>query len=116
MQEEFTSLDIMEAGTGFMPSLYEMVTRLEHRGYIENLGAHGDHFEARSGALKLYPKDIVVDKMQRFENTSDPDDQAIVYAISAPALGVKGIYVDSYGLNQDDLSPDLLRALRNLIH
>lgn len=105
--------DILEAGTGFMLSLYQMVTQLEHKGYSENLGARGDHFEARSGAIKIYPKDFVVDKMLRFENTSDPDDQAIIYAISAPNLGIKGVYVDSYGIYQDNnLSPELLRALR----
>lgn len=116
MNEDFTSLDILEAGTGFMPSLYQMVTKLEGLGYAENLGAKGDHFEARSGTLKLYPKDIVVDKMFRFENTSDPDDQAIIYAISAPELRVKGVYIDTYGINGDDLSPELLRALRNMVH
>lgn len=120
MNQEATSdaacLDMLEAGTGFMLSLYEMVTQLEHLGYSENLGAKGDHFEARSGALKIYPDEIVVDKMLRFENTSDPDDQAIVYAISAPDKGVKGVYVDSYGINGDELSPGLLRALRNRVH
>jgi hypothetical protein len=117
MQEDINqqNRDILEAGTGFMISLYEMVTQLEHKGYTENLGAKGDHFEARSGALKLYPKDFVVDKVLRFENTSDPDDQAIIYAISAPDKGVKGIYVDSYGIYQDSISPELLRALREEI-
>ncbi len=116
MEEEFTTLDELEAGTGFMVSLYSMVTQLEKTGYIENLGARGDHFEARSGSLKLYPNDIVVDNVLRFENSSDPDDQAILYAISAPDLGVKGVYVDSYGINDNELSPELLRALRYLIH
>jgi hypothetical protein len=117
MQTEYNSLDILEAGTGFMVSLYEIVTQLEHKGYSENLAPKGDHFEARSGAIKIYPKDIVVDKVFRFENTSDPDDQAIAYAISAPNIGVKGTYVDSYGIYQeDDLSPELLRALRTELH
>lgn len=118
MQENFNQQDrdILEAGTGFMMSLYQMVTQLEHNGYSENLGAKGDHFEARSGKIKLYPKDFVVDKMLRFENTSDPDDQAIIYAISAPQLGVKGVYVDSYGIYQESISPELLRALRQEVH
>ncbi len=116
MQEDFNTQDILKAGTGFMMSLYQMVTQLEHSGYSENLGARGDHFEARSGEIKLYPKDFVVDKVLRFENTSDPDDQAIIYAISAQDKGVKGIYVDSYGIYQDSISPELLRALRQDLH
>jgi hypothetical protein len=118
MQENFNQQDqdILEAGTGFMMSLYQMVTQLEKMGYTENLGAKDDHFEARSGAIKLYPKDFVVDKVLRFENTSDPDDQAIIYAISSPEQGIKGVYVDSYGIYQESISPELLRALRQEIH
>jgi len=116
MDEEFTSLDIMEAGTGFMQSLYEMIHQLEVRGYSENLGARVDHFEYQSGKMKLFPQDFVVDKLYRYESTSDPDDTAIVYAISSPSKGVKGVYVESYGIYQDDLSPEMLERIKQRIH
>lgn len=116
MNEQFTSLDILEAGTGFMQSLSEMIHNLEALGYVENLGQCGNHFEARTGKVKLFPEDFVVDKMYRFENTSDPDDTAIIYAISSPKLGVKGVYIESYGIYQDDLSPEMLERLKQRIH
>lgn len=115
MMDEATSLDIMEAGTGFMLSLSDMLHQLEKNGYKENLGARGDHFEYNSGK-KLFPRDFVVDRILRFENTSDPDDTAIVYAISSADQAVKGIYVESYGIYQDDLSTEMLKRLSQRLH
>jgi hypothetical protein len=118
MNEKETKLqeDMLEAGTGFMVSLSDSIRQLAKVGYSENLSPKNDHFECRSGMHKLYPKEIVVDKIIRFENTSDPDDQSIVYAISAPAKNLKGIYVESYGLGQDGLSKEMLERLKNHPH
>lgn len=116
MNEQFTSLDILEAGTGFMTSLSEMIRKLEGLGYIENLGQRGNHFECQTGKVKIFPEDFVVDKMYRFENTSDPDDTAIIYAISSAKMGIKGVYIESYGIYQDDLSPEMLERLKQRIH
>jgi hypothetical protein len=81
------------------------------RGYWQNIVPCFDHFSVNSDEIKMYANDFSVDEIVRFENTSDPDDQAILYAISAKALGVKGVYVDSYGLYHDSLSPEILSAL-----
>ncbi|MGZ3742334.1 MAG: phosphoribosylpyrophosphate synthetase [Pseudobdellovibrionaceae bacterium] len=116
MEQIIDNLDILEAGTGFMLSLSEALHQLEEKGYSENLSARLDHFECRSGQLKLYPKDVRIDGIIRFENTSDPDDQAILYAISIPTLGLKGIYVDTYGLHQDELSREMTERLKNHPH
>ncbi|HEY8270929.1 MAG TPA: hypothetical protein VIG33_08570 [Pseudobdellovibrionaceae bacterium] len=114
--EKINSLDILEAGTGFMFSLSEALHQLEKKGYSENLSAKTDHFECRSGRFKMYPKDIRVDGIARFENTSDPDDQSILYAISAPSQGLKGVYVESFGIHQDELSKEMIERLKNHPH
>lgn len=113
MEPVARSQDVLKAGTGFMPSVSESIRRLVDLGYTENLSAHKDHFECCSGKYKIYPKDMVVEKMLRFENASDPDDQAILYAISSPKDGIKGIYVEAYGIYQDDVSTEMLELLKN---
>lgn len=113
IQYQQETLDILEAGTGFMLSLSEALRLLEKKGYAENLSAKIDHFECRSGQFKLYPQDFCVDGIIRFENTSDPDDQSILYAVSAPAHGLKGIYVESYGIHQDELSREMIERLKD---
>lgn len=103
--------DTLRAGTGFMLQPIEAIEDLQKDGYDQNLVARFDHFELRSGADKAYPNEFEVDEVVRFENTSDPSDQSILYAISSPSHGWKGIYLESYGLYHDDLSTEMIEKL-----
>lgn len=104
--------DMVQAGTGEMYGLADAIDNLKKMGYIFNLIPRYDHFTTSSGKFKLYPKDIFFDEVLRFENTSDPDDQAILYAISSQVDAVKGLYVESYGLYHDELSPTIIRRIQ----
>jgi hypothetical protein len=108
--------DELEAGTGFMLQLAEGIQRLEILGFTENLSIRYDHFEARSGEVKLYPGDFKIDGMLRFENSSDPDDQSILYAVSSRDGKVKGAHVESYGLYHEELSPEMLKTFKNQLN
>lgn len=108
--------DTLEAGTGFMSGPAEILKTLERGGYSENIVPHFDHFEARSGALKLYPENFEVDELIRYESTSDPDDQAVIYAISSREHQLKGAYVEAYGIYQDELSGRMLKKLKQRLH
>lgn len=116
MEDSPNSVDILEAGTGFMPNLQEALQQLVRDGYSENLSARMDHFECRSGRYKFFPHEVIIDQVMRFENTSDPDDQSILYAISIPAKKLKGIYIESYGIYQDELSREMIERLKNHPH
>lgn len=94
-----------------MISLADTIVDLENAGYEENLSADFDHFSCRVGQIELYPGDFEIDKVVRFENSSDPDDQAILYAISSEKKGIKGLFVESYGLYHEELSQDILDKL-----
>jgi hypothetical protein len=104
--------DILKAGTGFMNCLTDELHRLEAAGYRENLSACFDHFEARSGEIQLSPSQVVIDDHIRFENTSDPDDQSIAYAVRDRETGIKGVYIESYGLYHDELSQQMIELLK----
>jgi hypothetical protein len=110
------SKDVLRAGTGFMMQLPEALHCLRDVGYTENLIPRFDHFECRSGEIWIKPEDIVIDDVLRFENTSDPDDQSIAYAITCTRQNIKGVYVESYGLYHDDLSPELIAKLQDHKH
>lgn len=103
--------DILKAGTGFMQTLTEAIRKMEEFDYKENLVACYDHFECRNSSLKIYPDDFIIDRAMRFDNSSDPDDQSVLYAISSPSMGLKGLYVDSYGTYHESLSKDMLQSL-----
>jgi hypothetical protein len=111
-----TAQNMQQAGTGFMGSPTEAIKELEKRGYTENFMPRFDHLEANSGQDKISPEEFEVDEILRFENTSDPDDQSILYAISSPSHGLKGTYLESYGPNQNDYSPAMLDRLSRHLH
>ncbi len=96
-----------EAGTGFMQNPTDVLRELQGRGYTENLVPRFDHLEAHNGKEKVPPEEFEVDEIFRFENTSDPDDQSILYAISF--RGEKGTFLESYGLYHEEMSPQMIR-------
>lgn len=102
--------DTLRAGTGFMLQPLEALGEFERDGYDKNIVARFDHFEVDSGAERAYPADFQVDEIVRFENTSDPDDQSILYAISS-RQGWKGLYLESYGLYHEEFSTEMIDKL-----
>lgn len=104
--------DMEKAGTGKMQCLADAIEQLKAKGYTHNLTLAYDHFKTEGAEIKLYPKEIFFDEVMRFENTSDPDDQSILYAISSLADDVKGIYVESYGLYHEDISPLIIKRMQ----
>ncbi|MEQ1722915.1 MAG: hypothetical protein ABL930_07040 [Pseudobdellovibrio sp.] len=104
--------DMSKAGTGMMLTLTEGIEAFEAQGYSGNITPNFDHLSLNSGEIKIFPKDIVIDDIVRFENSSDPDDQSILYAISNTDKSIKGLYIDSYGAYHDELSQELLDAIQ----
>lgn len=104
--------DMTKAGTGEMQCVAEAIKQLEAKGYTHNLTLAYDHFKTEDEKIKLYAKDIFFDEVMRFENTSDPDDQSILYAISSLSDNIKGIYVESYGLYHEDISPLIIKRMQ----
>lgn len=110
--EQKTSKNILESGTGFMVDATATMKQLQTEGYKDDLIPCYDHLECRTSGTKLFPEDFDVVERIRFENTSDPDDQSILYVIEAPDLGVRGLYLEAYGHYHEDLSPNLSNRLR----
>lgn len=52
-----------------------------------------------------------VDHVYRYEGPSDPDEQAIVLALSCPACGAKGTLVSGYGPSTDPDDIELIVSL-----
>lgn len=102
----------LKAGTGFMQSLCDAIKSFELEGYRENLICCFDHLKSQCRKITILPSEIDVKDIYRFENSSDPSDQSILYAISVPSKNMKGLYIESYGIYHDDQSDLLRKALR----
>lgn len=111
-QHDASDEDQHTAGTGFMQTLTDAVRDLKKEGYNEHLIPCFDHLTCRSGTVRMYPRDFYIDEMIRFENSSDPADQSILYAISCKSRKLKGLYVESYGTYHDELSGAMLERIK----
>lgn len=62
---------------------------------------------------RLQPKSFVVDKWYRIDESSDPDAQTVVYALSSkdPLVPLKGFLVNGYGIYSDPKSDQILEEL-----
>jgi len=95
-----------------MTTLSEVLNHLQKEGYTTDFNLKDDCLECAGNDLKIHPEDFVVDKHYRFEGPSDPADEAIVYAISSIKHNIKGILVNGYGTSSDQLTENLINALK----
>jgi hypothetical protein len=96
---------------GTMTTLSEVTNLLKERGYTMDFNLKEDCLECGGNFLKLFPGDFVIDKIYRFEGTSDPADEAIVYAISSEKFKMKGVLVNGYGVSSDKITSEMIAAL-----
>ena len=88
----------------------EAVNGLKKRGFTSdyNLSAEGLVCPGLSEPLKASEFEIA--EVYRFEGDSNPDDEAVVYAIKSKH-GQDGVLVNGFGVSADPLNDDLLKKL-----
>ena len=90
-------------------TLFEAITDLKSRGYSSDFNLHPEWIECPPLNLKLNPTEFHVDEVHRFEGATDPDDSAVLYAISS--RDIKGLLVDAYGAYSGALSSEMINRL-----
>ena len=93
-------------------TLSEAISALKEQGYSEDLNLEDNCLECIAGKQKLMPDDFVIDKSFRFDVDEDPSDQSVLYAISSPKHGIKGLLVNGYGVYSDDMTNEMLEKLK----
>jgi hypothetical protein len=85
--------------------------QLRKEGYVEDFNLHQNCLDCPNKRLKIFPGDFKVDKYFRFEGSSNPSDQAILYAISSEHHQLKGVLVNGYGIYSESLTDEMLEKL-----
>ena len=93
-------------------TLSETINGLRKQGYVLDFNIRRDHLICHQTQTILSPDDFEIDKIYRFEGESNPDDESILYAISSPKYGVKGLLVNGYCISADDISEELIAKLK----
>jgi hypothetical protein len=93
-------------------SLTDALDDLRKRGYEAEFEPQSDCLYCNNLDMRLYEEDFNIDEVYRFEGDSDPDDSAVIYALTSPT-GVKGTIVDGYGACLKNLSFEIAQKLQN---
>jgi hypothetical protein len=91
-------------------SLSEATNDLKARGYVHDFNLKPDCIECPGLQLQLSPERFTVDEFHRFEGMSSTDDNSIVFAITSDQ-GVKGVFVDAYGVYASSLNDAMIKKL-----
>lgn len=92
-------------------TLSEAINDLAQRGYTANFNIKVDCIECAEDRLRLHPDEFVIDEVHRFQEMSDLDNESILYAISSPRNGVKGVLVNAYGIYSETATTELIEKL-----
>ena len=92
-------------------TLSETINGLVIIGYVHDFNMHDECVVCRQTNDTLSPEDFQIDKVYRFEGASNPDDQAILYAISSQKFNLKGVLVNGYGISNDENTSKLIELL-----
>lgn len=82
-------------------TLVDSLNRLKEQGYTIDFNVREDCIFCAGENVALSPKNFKIDNVVRFEGATNPDDQAILYAISSKNSDMKGILVNGYGISAD---------------
>ena len=97
-------------------SMIDALNDLKARGYTVDFNLAKDSLHSSSKDITLHPDDFEIAEMYRFEGSSDPADNSIVYGINSHKHNIKGVLVDAYGVYSDEISEDLLKKLNTPVN
>lgn len=89
----------------------EALAELREAGYTENMQLLDGQILWDNRCQACAAETIEVDRVYRFEGTSDPGDEMIVFGLTDPATGAKGALASAYGHVAD---PDIFGHLVGL--
>lgn len=86
----------------------EAITGLKERGYTLDFNLKTNCIECEG--QRFNSNDFEIKEFHRFEGSSDPGDEAIVYAIES-LNGMKGVLVNGFGVYSEPISDEMVRKL-----
>jgi hypothetical protein len=78
-------------------TLSEALRRLASRGFVHDLLADDGRLRDAATGERHDPDFLVIAEVVRFEGASDPDEQAILFALETPSGAPLGTYAIAFG-------------------
>lgn len=93
-----------------METLSEAIARLDDAGFVKHFYPVDGQLVCDECETRFDPSTMTVDEIVRFEGASDPDDEAILYALTTDC-GHRGVYSSAYGAAASSDDIDVVVAL-----
>jgi len=106
-----TLIIVMERSMNTFDTLSDAMSWLKQQGYDLDFNTMREVVTQPGTTVPISPEEFFIEHVFRFEGDSDPGDEAILYGISAPRFGIKGIFVDGYGVSSDSTMHDMIKRL-----
>jgi len=94
-----------------LESFAEALRRLERRGFTHALTAEAGRVHDLSTGERFDPETLAIDEIVRFEGESDPDEQAVLFALLTPDGEALGTYSAVFGPAMPPEDGDVIRRL-----
>jgi hypothetical protein len=94
-----------------METLSGAIRRLERAGFSGSFRARPDGLLALEANRLYAPEDLVVEEIVRFEGDSDPEEQAVLFALSSRDGRARGTFIATYGVFADPTAAEIMRRL-----
>ena len=93
-----------------METLQQAIERLRELGYTQDWYAKDGSLRCGASEVTYDPATVTVDHIVRFEGTSDPGDEAILFALTTDCSR-RGLYSAAYGADMSPADIDVVQAL-----
>jgi len=92
-------------------TVLDALNALKQRGYTVDFNLAFDHVKCDEKDMCFSPDEFEIVEHYRFEGDSNPDDEAVVYAIQSKDGSMKGTMVSAYGIYSEPLSEEMLEKM-----
>ncbi|MCA9509743.1 MAG: phosphoribosylpyrophosphate synthetase [Myxococcota bacterium] len=94
-----------------METLRDALRRFERAGFRDAFRAEREGLRAIAAKRTYAPEELVIDEVARFEGDTDPQDEAVLFAVRADDGSVRGTLVATYGPQGDARLAELVHRL-----
>ena len=88
------------------------IDKLNKRGYKTSFKASNSGFLISSCGLNINPKDMIIDKIYRFEVETDMDEEAILFVLDCPKYKIRGTYLVPFGNKASSLEANIIKLFK----
>lgn len=96
-----------------MKTMSSCMTKLDNLGYTAQFKAEGNLLHSLNTQQAYRPEQVQIVNFYRFEGTSNPEDNAILYAVLTDS-GEKGTITDAYGAYNDEAISVFIREVEQM--